>query len=346
MKTRSRIAALAVVAAAAVALTGCGTNEPAGGGSKTPDAGRSADAGAQGAEAYKIAITQYLAHPSLDLITQGFKDGLAEKNVQVEYTYDDAQGDPNNTATIAGKYAADASFDLILAVATPSAQAVVNQVGDRPVLFAGVTDPVDAGLVPSWEPSGTNVTGTSDLNPEGYPAALIQEILGVDKVKTIGYLYSLGEKNSVVQLNMLQAEAEALGIEVKESGITNASELTAGVQALADVDAIYVGTDNTVVEGIEQVVAFGQENKIPVFVADAASVERGGLATRGIDYYELGKRTAEQAYEILVNGADPGSIAPLQVTDTQIVANPEAAEQYGVTIPESVLADATQVTTS
>ncbi|MDR2381466.1 MAG: ABC transporter substrate-binding protein, partial [Bifidobacteriaceae bacterium] len=254
--------------------------------------------------------------------------------------------DQANTATIAGKYAADASFDLILAIATPSAQAMVTQVTDRPVLFAGVTDPVVAGLVPSWEPSGTNVTGTSDLNPEGRPAALIQEIMGKDNVKTIGFLYSLGEKNSEVQLDALRAEAEPLGIEVKESGISNSSELATGAQALADVDAIFVGTDNAVVTGLEQVVAFGQDNGIPLFVADAASVERGAVAVRGIDYYELGKRTGEMAYEILVEGKNPGDIATLQVIDTQIVVNPGAAQEFGLTIPESVLSNATEVTTS
>jgi putative ABC transport system substrate-binding protein len=337
---------MALIAVAALALAGCGDNGSSGDGSSTPGGSKGSGGQESKAASYNIAITQYLAHPSLDLITQGFKDGLAEKNVEVDYTYDDAQGDQANTATIAGKYAADSSLDLVLAVATPSAQAVVNQIADRPVLFAGVTDPVEAGLVPSWDPSGTNVTGTSDLNPEGFPAALMQEILGADKVKTVGYLYSLGEKNSVVQLDLLKAEAEPLGITVKESGIANSSELTAGVQALDGVDAIYVGTDNTVVEGIEQVVAFGEEKQIPVFVADASSVERGAIATRGIDYYELGKRTADQAYEILVNGADPGGIAPLQVTDTEIVVNVGAAEAFGVTIPAAVLEEATQVETS
>ncbi|MDR2348057.1 MAG: ABC transporter substrate-binding protein [Bifidobacteriaceae bacterium] len=309
-------------------------------------AGGLAACGSSDSETYQIAITQYLAHPSLDAITQGFKDALADKGVEVEYTYDDAQGEQANTATIAGKYAADGDLDLIVAVATPSAQAVVAQERDRPVLYAGVTDPVAAGLVPAWEASGTNVSGTSDLNPEGKPAALIEEIMGKGNVKTIGYLYSLGEKNSEVQLDALRAEAEALGMEVKESGIANSSELVAGAQALADVDVIFVGTDNTVVTGLEQVVAFGQENQIPLFVADAASVERGAVATRGIDYYQLGVRTGEMAYEILVEGKKAGDIPSLQVTDTQVVANPEAAEAFGLTIPAAILEGAEVVTTA
>ncbi|MDR1189511.1 MAG: hypothetical protein LBK95_19015, partial [Bifidobacteriaceae bacterium] len=211
MKIRSRFA-LAAVAVAGLALTAaCGTGNNSTPGASDDSGASSGASAAAGDKTYNIAITQFLAHPSLDLITEGFKDGLKEKGVQAEFTYDDAQGDQANTATIAGKYAADAKYDLILAVATPSAQAVVNQITDRPVLFAGVTDPVAASLVPSWEPSGTNVTGTSDLNPEGRPAALIQEIMGKDNVKTIGYLYSLGEKNSVVQLDLLRDEATELG---------------------------------------------------------------------------------------------------------------------------------------
>jgi putative ABC transport system substrate-binding protein len=295
---------------------------------------------------YQIAITQFLDHPSLNAITQGFKDVLSEKNVTVEYTYDDAQGDQANTATIAGSYAANGDLDLILAVATPSAQAVVAQVTDRPVLYAGVTDPVAAGLVAGWKASGSNVTGTSDLNPEGRPAGLIQEIMGADNVKTVGFLYSLGEKNSVVQLEALEAEAEPLGITVVPSGIANSSELATGVQALAEVDAIFVGTDNTVVSGLEQVVSFGQEHQIPLFVGDAASVERGGVATRGIDYYQLGRRTGEMAYQILVEGQKAGDIPSLQVTDTEIVVNPDAAAAYGLTIPAAVLETAQEVSSS
>jgi putative ABC transport system substrate-binding protein len=167
--------------------------------------------------------------------------------------------------------------------------------------------------------------------------------MGAENVKTIGYFYSLGEKNSVVQLEALRAEAADLGVEVTDSGIANSSEVTTGIQALRDVDAIYVGTDNAVVNGLDAVTAFCEEHQIPLFVADTASVDRGGVATRGIDYYELGRRTGEMAYEILVNGKDPGSIPPLQVVDTTVYVNPAAAQAYGITIPQAIL-DIAEVT--
>ena len=331
MKTRSRIGALvAITTIAAATLTACGSDEEK----------QAEPTATNEGPTYSIAITQFLAHPSLDAITQGFKDALAEKGLNANYTEEDAQGDVPNCTTIAGNFA-NGNHDLILAVATPSAQAMVNQVEDVPVLFAGITDPVAAGLVPSWEASGTNVTGTSDLNPEGKPAELIQEVL--PEAKVIGFVYSLGEKNSVVQLEALRAEAAPLGMTVQEAGVTNASELLTVIQSITDVDVIYVGTDNTVVNALDSVVEFAQENKIPLVVADAPSVERGGAVARGIDYYELGKRTGEMAYDILVGGQDPGQMPPLAVTNTEIAVNTVSAKLMGLEFTPEFLANATDL---
>ena len=162
-----RLIATATSAVMALALASC-AGDP--GTDATTDAPTDPATTAASGDHYTIAITQYLAHPSLDMITQGIKDILAEKGL-VEGTnltviYDDAQGEPANTTTIAGKYAADSSIQLAVGIATPSAQALATVIIDRPVLFAGVTDPVIAGIVPSWDANpDSNVTGTSDLNP-------------------------------------------------------------------------------------------------------------------------------------------------------------------------------------
>jgi putative ABC transport system substrate-binding protein len=343
MKKSTMIAGAATALAATLALGACASSAP----DSSPDPS-GGNGGGEPTQTYQIAITQYLAHPSLDLITQGFKEALTQKGLvegtNVTYTFDNALGEAANTATIAGKYAADPAYQLILAVATPSAQAVATAIQDRPVLFSGVTEPVVSGIVPSWDANpASNVTGTSDLNPEGRPAELIKDALG-DKVKTVGFPYSLAEANSKVQLELLRTEAQKFGIEVKDSGITSPSELTQGLQALEGVDAIFVGTDNTVVTGIDQVVSFCNDAKIPLFVADASSVGKGAVAGRGVDYYQMGLRTGEMAYDILVNGKTPGEIAPLQVLETEIIANPDAAEAQGLTLPESFMQNAKVVT--
>ena len=332
-----RLIATATSAVLALALASC-AGDP--GTDATTDAPTDPATTAASGDHYTIAITQYLAHPSLDMITQGIKDILAEKGL-VEGTnltviYDDAQGEPANTTTIAGKYAADSSIQLAVGIATPSAQALATAIIDRPILFAGVTDPVIAGIVPSWNANpDSNVTGTSDLNPEGKPFGLIEEVIGHSATK-IGYPYTLAEANSKVQLDALRAEA-GTGVEIVEAGLTSPSELGTAIQTLKGVDAIYVGTDNTVGTGLEQVISFCNDNKIPLIAGDAASVERGAIATRGIDYYGLGKRTGEMVYDILVNGKKPGDIPPLQVPDTEIAYNPAAAAAQGVTPPQAFL---------
>ncbi|MDR1833211.1 MAG: ABC transporter substrate-binding protein [Propionibacteriaceae bacterium] len=334
---------VAAAAAAALMFSGCASEQPAEP-TESPTAPETTAAEEPTAEAqtFKIAITKFLAHPSLDLIADGFKDALTDAGVTAEYVEDDAQAEVANTTTIAGKYAADPSINLILGIATPSAQALVTSIKDRPILYAGVTDPVTAGIVPSWDASGTNVSGTSDLNPEGKPLGLILEAMGAENVKKVGFPYTLAEKNSEVQLEQLQAEAEGTGVEIVPAGVSNASELTQGLESLKSkgVDAIHVGTDNTIVGAISQVVSFGQQNKIPIFSLDANSVSEGTVAARGIDYYKLGVRTGEMAVQILVQGVDVGTIPQLQVTDTQVVANPTAADSMGLTLPEAFTANA------
>ncbi|MDR3070519.1 MAG: ABC transporter substrate-binding protein [Propionibacteriaceae bacterium] len=341
MKKNATVGAVALAAVASLTLGACTSSPPA------PSDSPSGAAGSASV-VYEIAITQFLAHPSLDLITKGFKEELAAKGLiegqNVNYTFDDAQGENSNTATIAGKYAADPKFDLIFAIATPSAAAVATAVQDRPVLFGGVTDPVAAGIVPSWDANPqSNVTGTSDLNPEGKPLGLIQEALAGRELKSVGFLYSLGEENSKVQLEALKAEAEGTGIEIVDSGITSPSELATGVQTLAGVDAIFVGTDNAVVNGIDQVAMFAIEKQIPLFTADQESVSRGSIATRGLSYLAVGSQAGDMAYDILVNGKKPGDIPPLAVKETEILVNVESAKAQGVTFPEALLAKATVV---
>jgi putative ABC transport system substrate-binding protein len=327
MKARKLSLAIAAACAMALSLAGCSGSAPGdddgqSGGSRTP----------------RIGITQIVDHPSLNLIREGFKDALAEAGIEAEYDEQNAQSDQSNAATIAASFAADQSLDLIVAIATPTAQAVVQQISDRPILFAGITDPVSAGLVPTFEASGTNVSGTSDLNPNAHPVELIQEI--IPDVATVGVLYSSAEANSEVQVEAYEAEAAPLGIEIKRQAITNSSEVVTGAQALSGVDAILVPTDNTVVSAMESVILFAEQAQVPIFTADAESVALGTVAARGISYYDMGKRTGEMAVQILRDGVDIGTIPTLVVEETELKINPGAATRMGITVPEAVLADA------
>jgi putative ABC transport system substrate-binding protein len=324
------VALAAGVGAATLALAGCG-------GSNDPDP----DSSGTTSDSFTIGVAVIVDHPSLQLIRDGLADYLAEQGVQVRYIDENAQGETSNAAAIAASFASNDQLDLIVAISTPIAQAIVQMERDRPIVFAGVTDPVSTGLVPSWEASGTNVTGTSDLNPNAKPIGLIHEVL--PDATTIGVLYSSSEANSGVQVEAYKAEAAELGLTIRESAITNSSEIASGIQALADVDAVIVPTDNTVVAAFATVIAFGQQNQLPIFSADAESVSQGTIATRGISYYELGRHTGEMAHRILVQGVAPGTIPPLVVQETELKVNPESAELMGVTLSQSLLRDATVV---
>lgn len=321
------VSAIAAVSALALGLAGC-----------SGDSGDSADG------AFKIGVTQIITHPALDAIVDGFQQALEDAGVEATYDLQNAQGESSNAATIAGAFKEDTSIDLVLAVATPTAVAVAAQITDRPIVFAGITDPVDAGLVSSLEPGGANISGASDKVPA--PVALIKEIL--PNVSTIGVLYSSGEANSVVQVNDLKAAAAEHGIEVVESAITNSSEVATGVQALSGVDAIFVPTDNTVVASLENVIAFAQSNQIPLFPADVDSVVRGGVATQGIDYWQHGYKAGELAVKVLKDGVDIGTLATIveDPSETTIYVNKEAAAAQGVTLSDSLLERAEEATAS
>ncbi len=300
-----------------------------------------------GKKVYKIGITQIVTHPALDANRQGFIDQLAEEGFvegdNVAYDSRNAEGDMTLAATIANSFVADRS-DLILAIATPTAQACVEaaKATNTPIVFGSVTDPVAARLVDSWDSPGGNVTGISDWADVGAQIQLVADI--VPDVAVIGTIYNAGEVNSVGQVDELKNVAPGLGVTevVDATAASSADVLTAAQSMVGRVDVIWVPTDNTVVSAFEAVVSVCEENQIPLFAADTATVERGSIGTPGLNYYDLGVECGKVAAQIL-NGADPASIAVKKAPMTALYLNTAAAERLGVTIPQSVLDRATEV---
>ena len=297
--------------------------------------------------ALKIGITQIVTHPALDANRQGFIDQMAEEGFvegdNVEYIVSNAEGDLTLAATIAQQFVSE-GVDLILAIATPNAQACVSAIEgtDIVLVFGSVTDPVAADLIDSWDNPGGNVTGISDWADVGTQVQLILDI--VPDVTSLGVVYNAGETNSVVQVDELKAVAPGLGIDeiVEASAATSADVQTAALSLVGRVDAIWVPTDNTVVSAFEAVVGICEDNQIPLFAADTATVERGAIGTPGISYYNLGLECGSVAARIL-NGENPADIAAKKVDMTDLFVNPAAAGRMGVTIPQSVLDMATEI---
>lgn len=321
---RSRIlAAAGALAAWTLVLTGC-----AGGGgtaTQTP--------APEGDTEYKIAITKIEPHPSLDAAAEGFKQALADAGVKASYEEQDAAGDPGTQTSIAGTFASG-GCDLVLAISTPTAQAVAQAIQDKPVLFTAVTDPVDAKLVDSVEAPGGNVTGTTDMNPVAEQIALVKKLR--PDAKSVGILWSTKESNSEIQVALAKDAAAAEGLEVIEKAVSDRGDISTAVNTL-NADAIYVPTDNTIVSGLEVVVAAAETAQIPLIVGEGDSVKRGGIITYGIDYGKLGYQTGEMAVRILTEGADPATMPVESQADLEVYINKAAAERMGVTIPESLL---------
>ncbi|MST49632.1 ABC transporter substrate-binding protein [Mobiluncus porci] len=309
----------------ALALTACGGTPAKSSTSGSP----AADDGK-----YKVGISQIVSHPSLDASVKGFKSALKDAGLEVTYDDQNAQNDQGTASSIAAKFATQ-DLDLILAVATPMAQAVAGKVTDVPVLFTAVTDPEAAKLVASNNAPGGNVTGTTDMNPVAEQIDLVKQVK--PQAKKVGIIYSSGEVNSEVQVKLAREEAKAQGLEVVEKTVTNSSEVVQAAQALEGVDAIYVPTDNTVVSALASVIQYAEANKILVVVGESDSVSKGGALTYGLDYETLGRQTGEMAVKILKGGAKPETMAVEAQKTPQLVVNPKAAERMGSPLPQELL---------
>ncbi|QVK18611.1 ABC transporter substrate-binding protein [Mycoplasmatota bacterium] len=291
----------------------------------------------------RIGITQYVSHVALDSNRKGFMDGLASQGFddkKVHFIFSNAQGDVATTNIIANDLISK-KVDLIMAIATPSAQAVKNVAEDVkiPILFSAVTDPVESGLVESIDHPGGNVTGTSDMAPIDKQLALIKELL--PEAKRIGFVYSLGETNSIIQLAQVQDESDKLGLSIVSKGVTTSTELADVLDLLLkEVDVLYIPTDNLVASSMPIVVSKAIEKQIPVIGSEKAHVENGALLTSGIDYYKLGFQTGLMAARIL-NGEVPNDIPVESLNETEIVINMNTVKALGLTIPQDLLDQAT-----
>ena len=292
-----------------------------------------------------IGISQIVEHPSLDASRQGFMDALKdlgyEDGKQVVYDYQNAQGSRDTLTTISQKFVND-KVNLIFAIATPSALAAAQQTDTIPILITAVTDPVVAGIVDSMEKPGTNVTGTTDMNPVKEQLELVTKVK--PNAKRVGIIYNTGEPNSEVQVKMAQEVSVELGLTIELMGITNSSEVKQAADSLAaKVDAFYIPTDNTVVASIDSVLMVAENAKLPVIVGEGDSVKRGGLITYGLDYYKLGYQTGEMAVKVLKGEGNPADMAIEKQKEMKLIVNKSAAKKMGVEIPKDLLDKADEV---
>lgn len=294
--------------------------------------------------AQSVAVTSIVEHPALDSLKDGVKAALEKAGFTEEkglkWQFQTAQGNTAIAAQIARKFVGDKP-DVIVAIATPSAQAVVAATKTIPVVYAAVTDPVEAQLVPSFEPSGTNVTGISDQLELTRQIELIKQV--VPNAKTVGMVYNPGEANSAVVVRQMRELLPDYGMTLAEVSAPRTVDVGAAARSLIGrVDVIYTSTDNNVVSAYEALVKVGNDAQIPLVASDPDSVKRGAIAALGINYYDLGLQAGAMAVDIL-KGAKPGEM-PSQMGDKlELHLNLDAAKKQGVTLSPDLVKSAANV---
>lgn len=285
-------------------------------------------------DVFRIGISQFITHQSLDATREGFVDELAKqgyvegKNIEIDLQ--NAQGEQRNLKIISQQLAE--SSDVVLAIATPSAQSLANTTQTTPVIFSAVTDPVSAKLVESREHPGGNVTGTSDQSSDAISTQinLIKKVL--PKAKTIGILYTQSEPNSVVQKDEAKRLLEEKGFTVVEKTILDSNNVKAAAESLmAEVDMIFVPTDNIISSTMETVKQVSIKHKVPVLGGSTEMVAVGGLYNYGTNYEELGRQTARMLIRVL-KGEKPENIAVELPEKLELHTNQEMAAALGIDI--------------
>lgn len=301
----------------------------------------SGNTGSSSDKSYTVAISQFVKHPSLDAVKDGIVAALADQGLKegenLTVDFQDAQADFNNIQPISQKIA-QSNADVAVGIATPTAVGLVDEVLDKPVVFAAVSDPVDAKLVSQYEKPGGNVTGGSDSSPEAIKLLIDFIAKEFTDIKKVGIVINNGEPNAVVMANTAEELFNEHGIEVVPAAIANSSDVQQAAQSLVGrVDAIYITLDNSVVEAVDAIIDVAYEHDIPFFSSDYDTVAAGTLATYGFRYFDHGYDVGNIIADILLNGTNPGDIDVVTPKAYDFIINEKAAAEMGVTLTDSML---------
>lgn len=312
----------AVAAMVSAALTGCGEDKKA--------------------EAPKtIGIVQLVEHDALDAANRGITDALKERGVTMEIDRQNAQADQSNLRNIAQRFVSH-NYPLIFAIATPAAQTVANATSTIPIVATAVTDFAVAKLVKDNAKPGTNVTGSSDMNPIAAQTELLLKL--VPNAKTVGTIYNSSEINSQLQIDILRKELEKHGVALAEATISSVNDIQQAAQSLVGkVDVMYVPTDNVVASSMPTLYRVTQAAKLAVVAGEAGMVRSGATATVAVDYYNLGKIAGNMGADILEGKAKPQDMPIRYQTEFNVVLNEPIVKELGLTVPEDVAKNVTWV---
>ena len=290
----------------------------------------------------KVGVVQLVEHQALDAANKGFVDGLKSKGFEegknIKFDRQNAQGDQSNLQTIAQRFVSN-KVNLVCAIATPAAQTMANATKDIPIVGTAITDYKVAKLVKDNSQPGTNVTGTTDMNPVEAQIDLLVKIM--PKARTVGFIYNSSEVNSQLQIDLAKKAAAARGLKTVEATVSSVNDIQQAAQSLVGkADALYVPTDNVLASAMPNLIKITDEAKIPVFCGEAGMTKAGGVATLGIDYYKLGFQTGEMAADILSGKAKPQNMAIQAQKTFTVTLNEAQIKKLGLTVPDDILKEA------
>ena len=281
---------------------------------------------------YRIGVLQLTQHSALDAANEGFIRALDESGISYEADQQNANNEQSACTTIASTFVND-GVDLILAIATPAAQACLNATTEIPIVGTAITDFAESGLVESNDAPGGNLTGSSDMTPVADQIALLTQL--VPDAAQVGLLYCTAESNSEIQIQMAEEALDDAGLGHERYSFSSTNELQTVVETMVgQVDAVYAPTDNTVAAAMAQVSATTNEAGIPTICGEVGMVQNGGLASVSINYEELGYRAGEMAVQILTEDADPATmpVETMGADECDLVYNQQTADEIGVDV--------------
>lgn len=289
-----------------------------------------------------VGVLQFVSHPSLDLIYKGFVEEMARQGYKDKDTltidFQNGQADQSKLSSMSQQLISKKP-DVLVGIATPAAQSLANQTKDIPIVLGAISDPKAAGLVKDNHHPGGNITGVSDQAPVEAQLKLMQQLL--PNLKTIGIIYSSAEDNSLSQVNRFKEVAEKEGLTIKTYSVPSTNEISQMTHVMTgEVDAIYTPTDNTIANGFQTIVSIADDAKVPIFPSVDTMVEEGGVATIGINQYDLGVQTAKMVADILDKKITTKD-TPIYTFDTgDLVINEEKAAKLGISIPDELKEEA------
>lgn len=288
-----------------------------------------------------ICTIQYIEHPNLEKMYRAFQEEInkwaEENNKKVKFELQIANQDVSLASQIANRYV-QSGADMILALGTPAAQAAQRATQKIPIVFGAITDPVEIELVETLEHPGKNITGSSDKWPYEKQFEMIKYLL--PKTENIGIVYNPSEANSENVMRDIRRISDQMGLHLNVVPVSSSTEVYSAAQSLVrKSDIFFAPADNTVLSALDAYLKVAKQYHIPLFVGDEGSVEKGGIATYGPDYYKLGQETGKLAVRIL-NGENPSELPVVRPTTGTLVINRSSSQFFNIQYPDSLLKQA------